>query len=187
MATRVLDVLHVRLRAVREYIGAEEANLASLERRFTDGGMESLARSFAHELELQRERVATMRGHAEQQQEPLLRLAEAERDVIEATLATLDEQVAALERNLASQRELAANLLAAMRSEHIVSAWELAGRRQAVLEELAQAATIDPVEIARRLDGAATVEHPWDAVDGAASSIVLPATSAQTAADEAIA
>jgi hypothetical protein len=183
---RVLEVLHVRLRAVREYVGAEEANLAALEGRFADGGMEPLARAFAPELELQRERIARLRRHADEQQEPLLRLVEAERDAIELTLATLDGRVGALEEQLAAQREQAAGLLAAMRAEPVAAAWRQAARRQAVLEELAQAASIDPVEIARRLDGA-DAEREREAVSTDAAPLLLAPPDTALAGDGAVA
>lgn len=143
--------LEQRLRPLNEYADAEEANLRALEQRMNGAGMDFVARSFAEYLAAQRERIAETRGQIDEQRAPFLRYDEDARNTVEVALSRFDDDLGALEHNLAEQRRVMLRMLDAMRSEAFVSVKELLLGREATMEELARAGVTDPAEIASRL------------------------------------
>lgn len=153
---QTLQNLDEGLRPVNEYADQEEANLAALEQRISVDGMDFIARSFAEYVTAQRQRIESARAHIDDQRSPFLRFAEDQRFAMEVALSRFDDDLQALEHNLAEQRKVLMRLIDAMRSESFMSVRELLTARHARLDELSQEGLTDPIEIASQLNALRT-------------------------------
>src|SRR5690606_35071530 len=100
-----------------EYADGEEANLSALEERIQAGGLDHVARSFSQYMEEQRRRIDETREQIDRQRVPFLEYGDAQRDTVETALSRFDNDIEALEANLAEQRRVMVRMLDAMRSE----------------------------------------------------------------------
>lgn len=145
----LLQNLEERLRPLNEYADGEEANLAALEERIQAGGQDHVARSFSQYLEEQRHRIEETRGQIDRQRIPFLEYGDAQRDTVEAALSRFDNDIEALESNLAEQRRVMVRMLDAMRSETFGAVKEYLDGRQQALATMAESGSTDPGEIGR--------------------------------------
>jgi beta-lactamase class A len=148
---RLLGNLEERLRPLNEYADGEEANLDALEHRIQDGGSEHIARSFAEYLADQRVRIAETREQIDAQRIPFVQYDEDQRDAVEVALARFDDDIAALEENLAEQRRVMLRMLDALRSETFVAVRDYLSNRVEMLTTLAASGSSDPVAINQEL------------------------------------
>ncbi len=145
----VLQNLEDRLRPLNEYADGEEANLTALEERIRSGGQDHVARSFSTYLEEQRRRIAETRNQIDEQRMPFLEYGEAQRETVETALSRFDNDLQALEENLAEQRRVMVRMLDAMRSDTFTAVKDFLDGRQAALAEIAERGSTDPIEISR--------------------------------------
>lgn len=145
----LLQNLEERLRPLNEYADGEEANLSALEERIQAGGQDHVARSFSQYLEEQRSRISETRVQIDQQRVPFLEYGDAQRDTVEAALSRFDNDIEALEANLADQRRVMVRMLDAMRSETFGAVREYLDGRQQALAQMAASGSTDPGEIGR--------------------------------------
>ena len=146
---RMLANLEERLRPLNEYADGEEANLDALEHRMNESGSDHVARSFAEYLAEQRGRIAGTREQIDQQRLPFLQYGEEQRDTVEVALSRFDQDMDALENNLAEQRKVMHRMLDAMRSDTFSAVKEFLMSRQEALGALASSGSTDPAEIGR--------------------------------------
>lgn len=147
----VLENLEDRLRPLQQYASSEEANLASLEAEMTSGGMDFVARSFADYLDDQRHRITSTRDQISDQRRPFVQYGEQQREAVEVALSRFDDDLLALESNLAEQRRVMMRMLDAMRSETFVGAREFLAEREHAVRRAAEEGITDPGELAGRL------------------------------------
>jgi len=147
----LLAGLDDRLRPLNEYAATEERNLADLEQRMNQQGMDFIARSFSDYMDSQRRRIGDTRAQISAQRAPFERYGADQREAVETALSRFDDDLDALEANLTEQRKVIMRMLDAMRSEAFVAAREFLAARAAALHELAQASITDPAEIGTRL------------------------------------
>ena len=145
----LLQNLEERLRPLNEYADGEEANLVALEERIRSGGQDHVARSFATYLTEQRRRIDEIRDQIDQQRIPFLEYGEAQRETVETALQRFDNDIEALEANLAEQRRVMMRMLDSMRSESFMAVKEYLEGRQQALADLASAGSTDPGEISQ--------------------------------------
>lgn len=148
---RLLHNLEDRLRPLNEYASSEETNLVSLEEQMQSQEMGYIARSFEEYVANQRGRISETREQIERQRDPFVRYGEEQRTAVEAALSRFDEDIAALEQNLAEQRRVMMRMLDAMRSDVFVAAREFLQAREATLAELTEESITDPAQIGARL------------------------------------
>jgi hypothetical protein len=113
--------------------------------------MDFVARSFAEYVSSQRERIVETRGQIDEQRSPFLRYDEDARGTVEIALSRFDDDMGALEHNLAEQRRVMLRMLDAMRSEQFLSVKDLLLGRETLMEEMAREGITDPIEISARL------------------------------------
>ncbi len=145
----LLQNLEERLRPLNEYADGEEANLSALEERIQAGGLDHVARSFSQYVEEQRRRIEETREQIDRQRVPFLEYGDAQRDTVETALSRFDNDIEALEANLAEQRRVMVRMLDAMRSETFAAVKEYLDQRQEALSRLAETGSTDPAEIGR--------------------------------------
>ncbi len=145
----LLQNLEERLRPLNEYADGEEANLTALEERIKAGGQDHVARSFSQYLEEQRGRISQTREQIDRQRLPFLEYGDAQRDTVEAALSRFDNDIEALEANLAEQRRVMVRMLDAMRSETFTAVKDYLDSRQQVIAQMAESGSTDPAEIGR--------------------------------------
>ena len=143
--------LDERLRPLNEYADGEEANLAALEQRMHQQGMDFIARSFADYVQMKRDRIEATRQQIGEQRAPFTRYEDDQRNAIEAGLSRFDEDLHALEVNLAEQRKVVMRMLDGMRSEGFLGVKELLGNRESLMIDLVRAGITDPAEVGSRL------------------------------------
>lgn len=148
---QLLQNLEERLRPLNEYADGEEANLDALEHRIQDGGSDHVARSFAAYLSEQRRRIGETREQIDQQRVPFIEYGEDQRDAVEVALARFDEDIAALEENLAEQRRVMMKMLDALRSETFTAVRDYLSDRVEALTALAASGSSDPADISHEL------------------------------------
>jgi len=147
----VLRNLEARLRPLQEYAQGEEANLAALEQQMTAGGMDFVARSFAEYLDEQRRRISSTRTQIGEQRRPFEQYGEQQQEAVEVALSRFDDDLLALEANLAEQRKVMMRMLDAMRSDSFVGARDFLAEREQAVRRAAEEGVTDPGELAGRL------------------------------------
>ena len=148
---RMLGNVEQRLRPLNEYADSEEANLSSLEERLNSEGTEFVWRSFQDYLHQQRQRIGETRERIDEQRRPFLQYAEDRTEAVEVALSRFDNDMDALEANLAEQRKVMMRMLDAMRSESFLAIKEFLSGREATLADHVQGGVTDPAEIAATL------------------------------------
>jgi hypothetical protein len=147
----LLQNLEERLRPLNEYADGEEANLVALQDRIETGGQDHVARSFSAYMEEQRRRIDETREQIDRQRVPFLEYGDAQRETVETALSRFDQDMQALEENLAEQRRVMMRMLDAMRSETFGAVRQYLEDREATLARIAAEGITDPAEIGRAL------------------------------------
>ena len=148
---RLLKNLEIQLLPLNEYADDQQNTLDELEGKMSEDGFGFLQRAFSETIEAHRATIAKTRMQISQQLDPMVQFDEQQRESVDLALQRFDEDINALEDNLAQQRQLLTRMVDTMRSDSFTAVQEFLREREIRLSDIANSGMTDPGAIAESM------------------------------------
>ena len=148
---RLLKNLEIQLLPLNEYADDQQNTLDELEGKMSEDGFGFLQRAFSETIEAHRATIAKTRMQISQQLDPMVQFDEQQRKSVDLALQRFDEDINALEDNLAQQRQLLTRMVDTMRSDSFTAVQEFLREREIRLSDIANSGMTDPGAIAESM------------------------------------
>ena len=148
---RLLKNLEIQLLPLNEYADDQQNTLDELEGKMSEDGFGFLQRAFSETIEAHRATIAKTRMQISQQLDPMVQFDEQQRESVDLALQRFDEDINALEDNLAQQRQLLTRMVDTMRSDSFTAVQEFLRERETRLSDIANSGMTDPGAIAESM------------------------------------
>ena len=148
---RLLKNLEIQLLPLNEYEDDQQNTLDELEGKMSEDGFGFLQRAFSETIEAHRATIAKTRMQISQQLDPMVQFDEQQRESVDLALQRFDEDINALEDNLAQQRQLLTRMVDTMRSDSFTAVQEFLREREIRLSDIANSGMTDPGAIAESM------------------------------------
>ena len=147
----LLKNLEIQLLPLNEYADDQQNTLDELEGKMSEDGFGFLQRAFSETIEAHRATIAKTRMQISQQLDPMVQFDEQQRESVDLALQRFDEDINALEDNLAQQRQLLTRMVDTMRSDSFTAVQEFLREREIRLSDIANSGMTDPGAIAESM------------------------------------